>query len=101
VVDTPVPPAVGAYWNRSNTVEIDVVGTDREPVAKELYFLGSVTWLERAPFDDHDLAALRKHRAALTNLPLPLVAISRSGVAATGLAASYGPAELITAWQQR
>jgi AAA+ ATPase superfamily predicted ATPase len=95
----PAAPAIGGYWNRSNSIEIDIVGADREPIAKELYFLGSIKWLERSPFDHRDLAALQKHRAALTDEPVPLIAVSRSGVAATGLTASYGPAELLTAWQ--
>ncbi|HET8661615.1 MAG TPA: DUF234 domain-containing protein [Micromonosporaceae bacterium] len=95
----PAAPAVGAYWNRSSTIEIDVVGADREPIARDVYFLGSIKWLERSPFDSHDLAVLQKHRAALTDDPLALVAVSRSGVTATGLTASYGPAELLTAWQ--
>ncbi|ONH35004.1 ATP-binding protein [Protofrankia sp. BMG5.30] len=95
----PAAPAVGSYWNRPNTIQIDIVAADREPVAKELYFLGSIKWLERSAFDHHDLAVLQKYRAALTDEPLPLVAVSRGGVTATGLTAIYGPAELITAWQ--
>lgn len=95
----PAAPAVGAYWNRSSTIEIDIVGADREPIAKDVHFLGSIKWLERSPFNSHDLAVLQKHRAALTDDPLALVAVSRSGVTATGLTASYGPAELLTAWQ--
>jgi DNA-binding transcriptional ArsR family regulator len=95
----PAAPAVGAYWTRSNDVEIDLVGADRAPVAKQLLFLGSVKWLESAPFDAHDLAALHKHRAVLTDDPVPLVAVSRSGLACTGLQAVYGPEELLTAWQ--
>ena len=97
----PSAPVVGSYWTRSNSVEIDVVGADREPVAGTLLFLGSIKWLERAPFDDHDLVALQRHRAALTDGPVPLLAISRSGVRAAGLAAAYGPADLITAWERR
>jgi hypothetical protein len=98
--DGPLPaaPAVGGYWNRTGSIEVDVVGADRGPVAGEIYFLGSVKWLERSQFDAHDLAALAKHRAALTDEPLPLVAISRSGVTVSGLAASYGPDQLLAAW---
>jgi uncharacterized protein len=68
------------------------------PVARRLLFLGSMKWLERSPFDDHDLVALHRHRSALTDEPLPLLAVSRSGVTAGGLAAAYGPEELIRAW---
>jgi len=55
----PAAPVVGAYWTRSNDVEIDLVGADREPVAKRLLFLGSIKWLEKTAFDNHDLAALQ------------------------------------------
>ncbi|MFF4250846.1 ATP-binding protein [Streptomyces sp. NPDC001663] len=91
-------PAIGAYWTRTNDVEIDIVGADRAPIAKELLFVGSVKWLENAPFDRHDLAALLRHRAVLTPDPVPLVAISRSGTNCTGLDAEYDPADLLDAW---
>jgi AAA+ ATPase superfamily predicted ATPase len=96
----PSAPAIGAYWTRTNSVEIDVIGADREPVATRLFFIGSIKWLERSPFDNHDLVALQRHRAALTDDPVPLLAISRSGVEAGGLDASYGPDELLRAWRR-
>lgn len=95
----PAAPAIGGYWTRSNDVEIDLVGADREPVAKRLLFLGSVEWLENSAFDSHDLAALQKHRAAITDEPVPLVAVSRCGVGCAGLQAAYGPEELLSAWR--
>jgi AAA+ ATPase superfamily predicted ATPase len=98
---SPAAPVVGGYWTRSNDVEIDLVGADREPVAKQLLFLGSIKWLETSPFDAHDLAALQKHRAALTDDPIPLVAVSRSGVNCSGLQATYGPEDLLGAWRTR
>ncbi|MDI5969794.1 ATP-binding protein [Streptomyces sp. SL13] len=97
----PAAPVVGGYWTRSNDVEVDIVGADRGPVAKELLFLGSIKWLETSPFDAHDLAALHKHRAALTDDPTPLVAVSRGGVNCSGLQAAYGPGDLLGAWRTR
>lgn len=94
----PSAAVVGSYWTRSNDVEIDIVGADRQPVARELLFLGSVKWLEQRPFDAHDLAALHRHRAAVTDRPVQLVALSHSGVDCTGLDAAFGPAELLAAW---
>lgn len=76
-----------------------MVGAGRRPVAKQLLFLGSVKWLENSAFDGHDLAALQKHRAAVTDAPVPLVAVSRSGVSCSGLRAVYGPEELLGAWR--
>jgi AAA+ ATPase superfamily predicted ATPase len=94
----PAAPAIGGYWTRTNDVEIDLVGADRAPIARELLFVGSVKWLENSPFDRHDLAALHRHRAALTPDPVPVVAVSRSGIDRTGLDAAYGPADLLAAW---
>ncbi|MCZ4123917.1 ATP-binding protein [Streptomyces sp. H39-S7] len=99
--ELPAAPVVGGYWTRSNDIEIDLVGADRQPVAKQLLFLGSVKWLETSPFDAHDLAALHKHRAALTDDPIPLVAVSRNGVSCSGLQATFGPEELLSAWRAR
>jgi AAA+ ATPase superfamily predicted ATPase len=97
----PAAPVIGGYWTRSNDVEIDLVGADRQPVAQRLLFLGSIKWLEISPFDAHDLAALHKHRAAVTDELVPLVAVSRSGVSCSGLQAAYGPEDLLRAWRPR
>jgi AAA+ ATPase superfamily predicted ATPase len=94
----PAAAAIGGYWTRTNDVEIDIVGADRAPVAKELLFVGSVKWLETTPFDDHDLAALLRHRSVLTAAPIPVVAVSRSGINCSGLNAAYGPTDLLSAW---
>lgn len=75
------------------------MGADRQPVAKRLLFLGSIKWLENSSFDDHDLAALHKHRAAVSDEPVPLVAVSRNGIGCSGLQATYGPAALLDAWR--
>ncbi|NUP53162.1 MAG: ATP-binding protein [Catenulispora sp.] len=95
----PAAPVVGGYWTRSNDVEIDIVGADREPIAQRLLFLGSIKWLENSPLDQRDLVALQRHRDRLTGEPLPLVGISRSGVTATGLDAAFGPADLLEPWR--
>lgn len=95
----PAADVVGGYWTRTNDVEIDIVGADRGPVAGRLAFVGSVKWLENGTFDAHDLADLRRHRVALTDNPVPLVAVSRAGVSCTGLDAVYGPEDLLAAWR--
>jgi hypothetical protein len=56
----PVGGAVSSYWTPTNDVEIDIVGADRAPIARELLFVGSIKWLEQSPFDDHDLADQRE-----------------------------------------
>lgn len=90
--------AIGSYWTRTNNVEIDIVGADRSPVAEELLFVGSIKWLDKSAFDAHDLSALYRHRAALTDDLIPLVAVSRSGVSVPGVDAGYGPEEIVAAW---
>jgi hypothetical protein len=95
----PDAPVVGAYWARANDVEIDIVGADREPIARELSFMGSVKWLENSPFDPHDLAVLQRHRAILTDKSIPLIAASRVRATCTGLDAAFDAADLLTAWQ--
>ncbi len=91
----------GSYWTRTNDVEIDLVGTDRSPVAGSIAAVGSVKWLENATFDAHDLARLA---AASQRLPgatpeTILFAVSRSGSTVPGLPV-YGPAELLQAWRE-
>ncbi|WP_280305535.1 ATP-binding protein [Nocardia neocaledoniensis] len=95
----PAVPAIGGYWTRTNDVEIDIVGADREPVAKELAFLGSVKWLENSPFDSHDLTALQKHRFRLTDAQVPLIAVTRSGASTDRLDAVFTPVDLLAAWR--
>lgn len=95
----PAAGAVGGYWTRTNDIEIDIVGADRAPIVHELLFAGSIKWLDQATFDAHDLAALHRHRAAVSAEPLPLLTVSRAGVSCRGLDASYGPEDLLAAWQ--
>jgi AAA+ ATPase superfamily predicted ATPase len=95
----PAAGAVGSYWTRTNDVEIDIVGADRAPIARELLFVGSIKWLEQSPFDDHDLADLHRHRAMLSTEPLPIVAVVRNGITCRGVHAVYTPDDLLPAWQ--
>jgi AAA+ ATPase superfamily predicted ATPase len=93
-------PAVGAYWTRAGDVEIDLVGADRSPIARELLFLGSIKWYENAPFDDHDLVALQRHRDRLTGDPVPLIAAVRSGTRTDRLDAVFTAMDLMRTWRR-
>jgi AAA+ ATPase superfamily predicted ATPase len=95
----PAAPRVGSYWTRSNDVEIDIVGADRGPIAGELLFLGSIKWLENAPFDNHDLVSLQHHRDRVTSDPIPLIAVSRSGASTPHLDATLSPEDLLEGWR--
>lgn len=90
---------VGGWWTRTNDPEIDLVVADRGPVASRVEAVGSIKWLESAPFDDHDLARLVAHRDQLpgADRSTPLLVVSRSGCTATGVHA-IDPQTLLRSW---
>lgn len=93
---------IGGWWNRQNNPEIDLVGADREPVARSVQFLGSIKWLENQPFDQHDYGTQLRDMLAVRGVDpeTPLVAVSRSGIAdGVPLATSWGPDDLVRAWE--
>lgn len=91
---------IGGYWTRTNDPEIDLVGADRSPIAKKITFVGSVKWLERAPFDHRDLARLITHRSRMPGADdsTPLLAVTRSGSSAAGVH-PLTPDALLQAWR--
>lgn len=56
---------VGAYWNRTSTVEVDLVGGDAIPQAKAIAFVGSIKWRDDHPFRRTDATRLAAQRAAV------------------------------------
>ncbi|MFF4619886.1 ATP-binding protein [Nonomuraea jabiensis] len=92
--------AVGGYWTRTNNPEIDLVGADREPVAKKITMVGSVKWLETRPFDHHDLGELIVHRSQMpgADTSTPLYVVSRSGCDVEGVR-HVTPDELLEVWR--
>lgn len=92
--------AIGGYWTRSTTVEVDLVGVDRWPNARQVTLTGSVKWREQSPFNRRDLADLIEQRAHVPGAAdAALVGVSRAGFATDGLDRTYGPADLIEAWR--
>jgi len=91
---------VGGYWTRSNDPEIDIVLADRGPVAKTILGVGSIKWLERAPFDADDLSKLVLHRSQLPGAAksTPLLVVSRSGCTVDGVQV-LSPDDLLAAWK--
>lgn len=93
--------AVGGYWTRTNVPEVDIIGADRDPLAKTITFAGSIKWLEAEPFGRGDLNALA---AATVQVPgasaeTPLLAVSRSGVATSvNVSFKLDPDDLLSAW---
>ena len=103
--DLPWPEAiaVGGWWNRAFQPEIDLVGADRAAVAREIYYAGSVKWLDR-PFDDHDFAALQRDAIAVPGFEpgrTRLVAVSRAGAVSSvsgQLALCWDPRDVVAAF---
>lgn len=93
------PRVVGGYWTRSNDPEVDLIGADREPVAHNLAFVGSIKWRDKHPFDERDLAELITHRSKVPGAgdATPLLAATRSGARVSSLTV-LGPEDLIAAW---
>lgn len=92
--------AVGGYWTRTNRPEIDIVGADREPIAKKVTIVGSIKWQEQRPFDSHDFARLVLHRSQLPGADddTDLMAVSRSGSTVESVRI-LTPEDLLAAWR--
>jgi AAA+ ATPase superfamily predicted ATPase len=103
--DLPWPEAtvVGGWWNRAFDPEIDLIGADRAPVARKLWYAGSVKWLD-SPFGSRDLAALQR---GVTHVPgyepdqTALISVSCSGFTDTmaeSLALAWRPEDVVRAF---
>lgn len=99
----PWPGAVrtGGWWPRNFNPEIDLVGADREPTARRIFYTGSIKWLN-SPFDRRDLAGLIADSARVPGAApgeTGLAVVSLSGVG-PGVEADlvWGPEELLNAW---
>jgi len=91
---------VGGYWNRTSSIEVDLVGGDARPVARTVAFVGSVKWRERESFRRSDAAALAALRADVPGAgdPTLLVGVSRRGFERdTRLDVEVTPDELVAA----
>jgi AAA+ ATPase superfamily predicted ATPase len=91
---------VGGYWNRDNSVEVDLVG-GREPAGSAtIDFVGSIKWRARGSFDRRDFARLAGAHAAIPGAgeQTLLVGVSRNGFAASGLDVALTPDDLLAAF---
>lgn len=91
---------VGRYWNRTNTLEIDLVGGDRAPIADRVAFVGSVKWRDDHVFDRSDTATLAAQRPSVpgAGTSTVLVGVSRRGFdTGSGLDVELGPEDIISA----
>jgi len=93
----------GGYWNRTGTIEVDVVGGDAWPVAKNVSFVGSIKWRERQRFGARDARALASRRNLVPGATkkTPLVGVSSRGFdPAVTLDEALSPADLVDAWRE-
>lgn len=99
----PEATAVGAWWNRGFDAEIDLIGADRAPVARKLWYAGSVKWLNK-PYGTPELAELRRAAPQVPGFDpgeTALISVSRAGFtdsAATSLALCWHPEDVIRAF---
>jgi uncharacterized protein len=99
----PEATAVGGWWNRAFDPEIDLVGADRGPVARKLWYAGSVKWLDH-PFGSRDLAALQRGAPQVPGFDpreTALIGVSCAGFtdsAATDLALCWLPEDVVGAF---
>ncbi len=95
--------AVGGFWTRDHSVEVDLVGADRgEPPVSAVSFIGSIKWRQRRPATGSDVAGLIRSgsRIAGVTSDTSLVMVSRSGISdvSVPLAAALGPDELLASF---
>jgi AAA+ ATPase superfamily predicted ATPase len=96
----PEAAAVGAWWNRLNNPEIDIVAKNDGRHA-HIAFAGSIKWHETQPFGLREYNALVKDVHAVPGVSgqTLLLAVTRTGEIADGVPIrSLGPAELLAAW---
>lgn len=94
---------VGGYWNRTSTVEVDLIGGDRVPVAKRLGFIGSIKWRVESPFGRDDVLDLASRRDDIPGAGsrTRLVGVSSQGFDdADALDVSLDPEDLLAAWRR-
>jgi AAA+ ATPase superfamily predicted ATPase len=93
---------VGGYWNRTSTIEVDLVGGDAQPVANRIGFIGSIKWRREAPFSRADGLALASCRDDVPGADEDTLLV---GVGSTGFDADapldvrLSPVDLIEAWR--
>jgi uncharacterized protein len=99
----PEATVVGGWWNRTFDPEIDLIGADRAPVARTLWYAGSVKWLNH-PFGSKELADLQRAAPQVPGFDhgkTALVSVSRAGFTdstAASLALRWRPQDIVNAF---
>ena len=93
---------VGAYWTRDHSVEVDLVGTDRDGPDAQVAFTGAVKWRASRPFDADDAGLARRLGREVPGWQptTSTVGVSRTGFTDdAALDVALGPDELLAAWR--
>lgn len=92
--------SVGAYWTRTNDVEVDIIGADRAPIAKKIVFVGSIKWRDNKTFSSGDVAELIVARDRVPGAPVdtPLIAVARQGDPVAGVDGFFTADDLLAAY---
>ena len=96
---------MGGWWNRAFDPEIDLVGADTAPIARTIFYVGSVKWVER-PFNTDDLRELQRGAASVPGFEpgrTALAAVSRREVPESlsgQLALRWGPRDVLGAFAE-
>ncbi|MFI5005345.1 MAG: ATP-binding protein [Solirubrobacterales bacterium] len=90
---------VGSFWNRDNSVEVDLVGGRGPTASEQIDFVGSIKWREKGKFDRGDFSRLIQHRALIPGASEEtlLVGISRGGFGVDGLDVRLTPEDIVAA----
>ena len=95
----PAAEVVGSYWTRSEDLQIDLAGADREPIARQIRFAGPVKWRVNRPFGQADLYDHRSRLPGDTDAT-PLVAVSRDATPIDGVHIMTAE-DMLEAWHAR
>jgi hypothetical protein len=91
---------VGGFWNRDNSIEVDLIGGRGADGSATIDFVGSIRWRDNSAFNRHDLSRLIEHRAAAPGATSDsrLVGVSRSGFTTDGLDVQLDPQAILDAF---
>ena len=93
---------VGGYWNRTGTIEVDLVGGDARPLAKRVAFVGSVKWRTRGRFGRADAQQLAARRAQCRGRARRRCSSesARADSSRTSRSTPPGQGDLVDAWRE-
>lgn len=92
--------AVGGWWPRNNTPELDLVGADQRP-ARRIGFVGTIKWRTAQPIGRRDVDRLAQDATAVPGVDVgtPLVGVCPAGAVDDRLAAVWTADDLLAAWR--